>query len=77
MPVFLRRQRGKKPLNHFLPGSPVLSFGTVGCNLACKFCPNWDISKSRRMDTLADAAAPERLAQTAASTGVPLGGVYL
>jgi pyruvate formate lyase activating enzyme len=39
----------KKPLNHFLPGSAVLSFGTAGCNLACRFCQNWDISKSREM----------------------------
>ena len=49
----------KKPLNHFLPGTPVLSFGTAGCNLACKFCQNWDMSKSREMDTLADAASPD------------------
>ena len=42
----------KKPLNHFLPGTPVFSFGTAGCNLACKFCQNWDISKSRALDTL-------------------------
>jgi pyruvate formate lyase activating enzyme len=55
----------KKPLNHFLPGSPVLSFGTAGCNLACKFCQNWDISKSREVDTLADAAAPETIARVA------------
>lgn len=55
----------KKPLNHFLPGSAVLSFGTAGCNLACKFCQNWDMSKSREMDTLADAAMPERLAEAA------------
>jgi pyruvate formate lyase activating enzyme len=55
----------KKPLNHFLPGSPVLSFGTAGCNLACKFCQNWDISKSRETDTLADAAAPQDLAAAA------------
>jgi pyruvate formate lyase activating enzyme len=55
----------KKPLNHFLPGTPVLSFGTAGCNLACKFCQNWDISKSREFDTLADAAAPDRLAARA------------
>lgn len=56
----------KKPLNHFLPGTPVFSFGTAGCNLACKFCQNWDISKSREMDTLADAASPEAIANTAA-----------
>lgn len=55
----------KKPLNHFHPGSSVLSFGTAGCNLACKFCQNWDMSKSREMDTLADRAAPERLADAA------------
>ena len=52
----------KKPLNHFLPGTPVLSFGTAGCNLACKFCQNWDISKSREIDTLADGASPEQIA---------------
>ncbi len=55
----------KKPLNHFYPGSAVLSFGTAGCNLACKFCQNWDMSKSREMDTLADRAMPERLAEVA------------
>ena len=55
----------KKPLNHFLPGTPVLSFGTAGCNLACRFCQNWDISKSREMDTLADAASPVRRAPAA------------
>ena len=37
----------KKPLNHFYPGTPVLSFGTAGCNLGCKFCQNWDISKAK------------------------------
>jgi pyruvate formate lyase activating enzyme len=55
----------KKPLNHFLPGTPVLSFGTAGCNLACKFCQNWDISKSRENDTLASQASPEQIAQAA------------
>jgi pyruvate formate lyase activating enzyme len=55
----------KKPLNHFLPGTPVLSFGTAGCNLACKFCQNWDISKSREVHTLADAASPEKIAAAA------------
>ena len=55
----------KKPLNHFLPGTPVLSFGTAGCNLACKFCQNWDISKSRELDTLMDQASPETIAQAA------------
>lgn len=59
----------KKPLNHFLPGTPVLSFGTAGCNLACKFCQNWDISKSREIDTLADQATPEAIAQAAQRLG--------
>lgn len=59
----------KKPLNHFLPGTPVLSFGTAGCNLACKFCQNWDISKSRQMDRLADAASPALLAAAARQLG--------
>lgn len=59
----------KKPLNHFLPGTAVLSFGTAGCNLACKFCQNWDISKSREIDTLADAASPEKIAATAKRLG--------
>jgi len=59
----------KKPLNHFLPGTPVLSFGTAGCNLACKFCQNWDISKSREQDTLADSAPPQRIAQAALELG--------
>ena len=59
----------KKPLNHFLPGSSVLSFGTAGCNLSCRFCQNWDISKSREFDTLADAAAPEAIAEAAQRLG--------
>ncbi|TQV80149.1 AmmeMemoRadiSam system radical SAM enzyme [Exilibacterium tricleocarpae] len=59
----------KKPLNHFLPGTPVLSFGTAGCNLACKFCQNWDMSKSREMDTLAAVAMPATLAGEARRTG--------
>lgn len=57
----------KKPLNHFYPGSAVLSFGTAGCNLACKFCQNWDISKSREMDTLAATATPQAIAELAAA----------
>ena len=61
----------KKPLNHFLPGTPVLSFGTAGCNLACQFCQNWDISKSREMDTLADAASPDAIARRAVALGCP------
>ncbi len=59
----------KKPLNHFLPGTPVLSFGTAGCNLTCRFCQNWDISKSRELDTLADETPPERIARAAHALG--------
>ena len=59
----------KKPLNHFLPGSAILSFGTAGCNLACKFCQNWDISKSRETDTLMDAATPDAIADAARRLG--------
>ena len=55
----------KKPLNHFLPGTPVLSFGTAGCNLSCKFCQNWDMSKSREMDRLMDSATPDQLVTAA------------
>ncbi|MES2788209.1 MAG: AmmeMemoRadiSam system radical SAM enzyme, partial [Planctomycetota bacterium] len=49
----------KKPLNHFLPGTPVLSFGTAGCNLGCKFCQNWSISKAKEFDDRTDFASPE------------------
>ncbi|MCF7970770.1 MAG: AmmeMemoRadiSam system radical SAM enzyme [Methylococcaceae bacterium] len=59
----------KKPLNHFYPGSSVFSFGTAGCNLACKFCQNWDISKSRQMDSIMSIAGPEMIAQKAAELG--------
>jgi pyruvate formate lyase activating enzyme len=59
----------KKPLNHFLPGSSVLSFGTAGCNLACQFCQNWDISKSREVARLSDAASPEAIAKAAQAMG--------
>ncbi|MBE9562088.1 MAG: AmmeMemoRadiSam system radical SAM enzyme, partial [Proteobacteria bacterium] len=59
----------KKPLNHFLPGTPILSFGTAGCNLTCKFCQNWDMSKSKEMDILADAATPLAIAKTAKKLG--------
>lgn len=56
----------KKPLNHFYPGSSVFSFGTAGCNLACSFCQNWDISKSREFDRLCEEADPEAIAGSAA-----------
>jgi pyruvate formate lyase activating enzyme len=59
----------KKPLNHFLPGTPVLSFGTAGCNLTCKFCQNWDISKARELDRLQVVASPEAIAEAAHGSG--------
>ena len=59
----------KKPLYHFLPGSSVLSFGTAGCNLACKFCQNWDISRSREMDSLMAQASPSAIAAAAQAGG--------
>ena len=59
----------KKPLNHFFPGSSILSFGTAGCNLGCKFCQNWDMSKARKIDRLTDTASPERVAQAAREAG--------
>jgi len=59
----------KKPLNHFLPGTPILSFGTAGCNLTCKFCQNWDVSKARAMDRLQDEASPEDIVRAAIATG--------
>jgi pyruvate formate lyase activating enzyme len=59
----------KKPLNHFLPGSAVLSFGTAGCNLSCRFCQNWDISKSREIDRLSESAGPDDIAEAAVRLG--------
>lgn len=59
----------KKPLNHFYPGTSVLSFGTAGCNLGCKFCQNWDISKAKEWDKLSDEASPKKIAETAAQFG--------
>jgi len=59
----------KKPLNHFYPGSAVLSFGTAGCNLGCRFCQNWDISKAREMDRLTDVATPEAVVEAAMGAG--------
>lgn len=59
----------KKPLKHYLPGTPVLSFGTAGCNLTCKFCQNWDISKAREMDRLMDAASPDEIVDAAIAGG--------
>ena len=59
----------KKPLHHFLPGTPVLSFGTAGCNLGCRFCQNWNISKSREVARLSELALPAQIAAAAAESG--------
>lgn len=59
----------KKPLNHFLPGQSVLSFGTAGCNLGCQFCQNWSISKSREIELLSEAASPAQIARAAQGLG--------
>lgn len=59
----------KKPLAHFYPGTSVLSFGTAGCNLGCRFCQNWEISKAREMDRLTDIATPEAVAESARRAG--------
>src|SRR4051794_39424898 len=59
----------KKPLNHFYPGTSVLSFGTAGCNLGCKFCQNWSISKSREVELLSESASPEAIAAAAKELG--------
>jgi AmmeMemoRadiSam system radical SAM enzyme len=55
----------KKPLNHFLPGTPVLSFGTAGCNLGCQFCQNWDISKARDIERASAHAMPDAIVESA------------
>ncbi|MCA9793096.1 MAG: AmmeMemoRadiSam system radical SAM enzyme, partial [Candidatus Eremiobacteraeota bacterium] len=59
----------KKPLSHFYPGTPVLSFGTAGCNLGCRFCQNWNISKAREIEKLSDSASPEQIARAAVLNG--------
>jgi len=59
----------KKPLNHYYPGTSIFSFGTAGCNLGCKFCQNWDISKSKEFDRLTDEASPQAIAQAAKAHG--------
>ncbi len=55
----------KKPLNHFLPGTGILSFGTAGCNLGCRFCQNWSISKAKLDDAQSLSASPEEVVDLA------------
>src|SRR5688572_12139737 len=59
----------KKPLNHFYPGTPILSFGTAGCNLGCRFCQNWDISKAKDIERLSAQATPDAIADAAVRAG--------
>ena len=49
----------KKPLNHFLPGTTILSLGAAGCNMGCFFCQNWDISKSKADQVHSSYLEPE------------------
>lgn len=57
----------KKPLNHFLPGSQVLSFGTVGCNLTCRYCQNAGLSRARQIG--GQRITPEEIADEAVRLG--------
>ena len=66
----------KKPLNHFLPGTSVLSFGTAGCNLTCRFCQNWDISRAGEFDRLTEEASPEAIADAAVRSGCSVAFTY-
>jgi pyruvate formate lyase activating enzyme len=61
----------KKPLNHFLPGTPILSFGTAGCNLGCQYCQNWTSSKSENDQAYSRSAAPEEIVELAKREGCP------
>lgn len=61
----------KKPLAHFLPGTQILSLGTAGCNLGCKFCQNWDISKAKYDQQRAQTLWPEQVVQLALAQNCP------
>lgn len=61
----------KKPLNHFLPGSDILSFGTAGCNLGCKFCQNWSTSKAKIDNVRSLEASPEEVIALAGKHHTP------
>ena len=67
----------KKPLNQFYPGTPVLSFGTPGCNLGCTFCQNWTMSRSRDVEAACERASPEAIAATARRTRLPQRRLHL
>lgn len=59
----------KKPLFHFLPGTPVLSFGTIGCNLGCRFCQNEGITRARVRPERLREAPPDQIARAASVLG--------
>lgn len=59
----------KKPLYHFYPGSKVLSFGTLGCNMGCQFCQNWQMSKSKADSTQLNYTTPEKIVEVAQNMG--------
>jgi len=61
----------KKPLNHFLPGTRILSLGTAGCNMGCFFCQNWDISKSRSDQVNSEHLEPETVVLAAIEYNCP------
>ncbi len=61
----------KKPLNHFYPGTSILSFGTAGCNLGCKFCQNWSISKAKLDNSNSLDSSPEDVINLAKQYNVP------
>ena len=67
----------KKPLNQFYPGTSVLSFGTAGCNLGCKFCQNWSISKSREIEQLSENASPDGDRPGGAQARLPERGLHV
>jgi pyruvate formate lyase activating enzyme len=59
----------KKPLNHFYPGTAVLSFGTPGCNLGCTYCQNWTISRAKNIEAACETAEPRAIAAAAVEHG--------
>ena len=55
----------KKPLYHFYPSSPILSFGTLGCNMGCLFCQNWNISKNKADPKSLNKTSPQEIVNIA------------
>jgi pyruvate formate lyase activating enzyme len=61
----------KKPLYHFYPGSRILSFGTAGCNLGCRYCQNWDLSAASDRHRLGSEASPQQIVKLAGLHQIP------